>query len=265
MTKVDIKILKSGYCLGNKNKVLSNSKSEIQKFYAGFALIEHPIFGKILFDTGYSKHFFEAVKHFPYSIYAKITPVTLDNEINLDNENIKYVIISHFHADHISGLKNFKNAKFICSKTSYVSIKEKTGFNAVIKGFLPDLLPEDFRSRLLFIEDISKKIKIEIFETCYDIFQDGSIIAVNLDGHTKGQIGIIVDSNQGGKFLISDACWNSISYKENILPPSYVLNLLGNRKEYILTLNKIHNFYEKNKNIQIIPSHCVEFWSNYNE
>ena len=54
MTKVNLKILKSGYCIGNKNKTLTNANSEIQKFYAGFVLIDHPEIGKILFDTGYS-------------------------------------------------------------------------------------------------------------------------------------------------------------------------------------------------------------------
>ena len=264
MTKVDIKILKSGYCTGNKKNTLTNAKSEMQKFYAGFVLVEHPKIGKILFDTGYSNYFYEATKYFPYSLYAKITPVRIDEKIKLDAENIKYVIISHFHADHISGLKNFNNAQFICSKKAYSSIKRKKGLQAVLKGFIPDLLPNDFEERLLFIEDISKTTQVDIFEKGYDIFKDNSIIAVQLDGHTKGQIGIIINSNQGKKFFIADACWNSISYRENIAPPSYVLNFLGNKKEYLLTLNKLHNFYKNNSNIQIIPSHCPEFWSNYN-
>ena len=162
-------------------------------------------------------------------------------------------------------MKNFKNAKFICSKKAYNEIKNKTGLRAVLKGFIPDLLPENFKERLIFIEDIAEKIKFEIFDVAYDIFDDNSIIAINLDGHAKGQTGIIVNSNEGKKFFIGDACWNSVSYKENIAPPSYVLNFLGNKKDYLSTLEKIHNFYKNYSDVEIIPAHCPEFWSKYDK
>ena len=47
---------------------------------AMFALIEHPKEGYILFDTGYSRRFFEATRRFPLKIAAWITPATVPEE-----------------------------------------------------------------------------------------------------------------------------------------------------------------------------------------
>ena len=70
---------------------------------------------------GYHDQFYEQTKTFPYSIYAKITPVFHSPEENAKSrlealgyraEDVSIVVISHFHADHIAGLVDFPNANF---------------------------------------------------------------------------------------------------------------------------------------------------------
>lgn len=268
MSDIKCKILKAGYCFQNELHTIIKGKNKRTKFYAMAVLLEHPDFGYMLFDTGYSEEFYNATKNFPYSIYAKITPVNIDNKscvkaqlegMGISPDEIKYVIISHFHADHISGLKDFKKAKFLCLENAYKSLKNKTGFSALREGFLPDFLPENFDNRFEFISNKKVCKKYKPFEEIYDIFNDGSILGVDLSGHAKGQLGIIV----GDTFFVSDACWYSKSYRENILPPLWVRLLIGDNKKYIESLEKIHLFYKNNPDFKIIPSHCNEFWDKY--
>ena len=263
---VEYKILKAGYCLQNELCSIIKGKNKQTKFYAMFVLLKHEKYGNILFDTGYSNYFYEASKNFPYSIYAKITPVFTDKEnsakaqlekLGIKPDKISYIIISHFHADHIGGLKDFNNAKFICHNEAYQNIETKKGFSALKEGFLPDLLPDDFNKRLVFIKNRIESNKFKPFNYYYDIFDDNSIIAFDLSGHARGQIGILVED----KFFISDACWHSKSYKDNLPPPLWVRLLLGDNKEYLKTLDKLHQFYQYHPDIKIIPSHCNYFWS----
>ena len=268
MDKVEYKIFKTGYCLQNEIFAIIKGKNKKTKFYAMSVLIKHPKSGYILFDTGYSKEFYNAIKKFPYSIYGKITPVVTDEKDSIKSQlekigtkpdEIKYIIISHFHADHISGLKDFKNARFLCIENAYKKIKNKNGFNALKEGFLPDLLPDNFDKRVEFIQNKKNIEKYKPFNEVYDIFNDGSVFGVDLSGHAKGQIGIIIDDT----FFVSDACWYSKSYRENTPPPLWVRLILGKNIEYLETLEKLHLFYKNNPDFKIIPSHCNEFWSKY--
>ena len=268
MDNIEYKIFKTGYCFQNELFTILKGKNKRTRFYAMSVLLKHPNLGYILFDTGYSKAFFSATQKFPYLIYAKITPVVINENDSIKSQleregvsydEIKYIIISHFHADHISGLNDFKNAKFLCLERAYKNIENKKSFNALKNGFLPDLLPDDFDKRVEFIKN--KKIieKYKPFSEVYDIFNDGSVLGVDLSGHAKGQMGIIINNT----FFVSDACWYSRAYRENTPPPLWVRLVLGKNKEYLETLKKLHLFYKNNPDFKIIPSHCNEFWSKY--
>ena len=264
MTKTKLKILKSGYYKKPEGNKLLWGKTSDKKFYACFALIQHPRLGNILFDTGFSRYFEDATVEFPYHLCSKYIEVSLESENNIlvqlsmqgiNPDDISFVIISHFHPEHISGLKHFENAKFICSSRAYYSVKNKKGLNAVIKGFIPDLLPKDFEQRIIFAEDYSKQVEIDALGICYDIFTDKSIYVVPLNGHVKGHIGILLDTEEGKKFLVADACPNSMEYKEKSYPISEILLTVEKKKSYIQTLNKIRKFHELNPKVEIIPSH----------
>lgn len=272
--KIEYEMFSSGYCQQLEKISLNNGKMKKIKFPALFSLIKHPTKGYILFDTGYSDYFFSETKKFPFNIYAAITPVQYSSDEsainqlknkNITKEEINYIIISHFHADHIAGLKDFPNAKFICLKKAYDAIKTKKGISALKNAFIPNLLPKDFKSRVLFLEDnnsINITDKFSPFEVGYDVFQDSSIIAVDISGHAIGQMGIFFkDLNNKQTFLCADACWSTKAYKEHI-PPNSIVKILNPQQDvYLLNLNKIHNLYKKDESIKIVPSHCSEIWN----
>ena len=178
------------------------------------ALLKHPIHGEVLFDTGYSHRFRSATNAFPYRFYRWITPVTVDiiqaaeNKLQANGINyteLKYVILSHFHADHMGALKDFNKATFLCTQQGYDSISTKTGFDALKKAFLPDLLPHDFAERASFIENfptIQLSDEWQPFTHGKDLFGDGSMIAIDLPGHSAGQIGIIFQNERSEYYFL---------------------------------------------------------------
>jgi len=267
---VKVNFFSAGYCTHPEKIVIKDGSSKSTRFFATFALIEHPERGLMLFDTGYSERFYTETKYFPFNIYAKITPVYFKEEnssvfqlkqLGINPDDIKLIILSHFHADHIGGVKDFPNAEFLCYKSAYEEIKGKKNLPALKKGFLPGLLPGDFESRLKFADSLNK-INISgdysPFESGFDVFGDRSLITVDVSGHSKSQLGLFIKTGENIYFLVGDACWLSKSYREFILPHPIANIAFSDKKEYLSTLKKLYELHKKRTDIKIIPSHCSE-------
>lgn len=263
--RVKLSLGYSGYCYSKASHVVRGDKNELIKFHALFALLQHPNFGWILFDTGYTTRFYDATKTYPNKIYADATKVVINekndlktqlNSIGLQTSDIKHVIISHFHADHIGGLKDFNNAVLYCTKSAYEQVKNISNFFAFSKGILKDLIPNDFEERILFIEEYANEVEDSVFGVTYDLFNDGSIIVYQLPGHAAGQIGIEVETQKNKYFLVADACWDKRAYKENKLPNPIVRLFFDSWNDYIDSLDKICQYHQSFPEVIIVPTHC---------
>ncbi|WP_044642295.1 MBL fold metallo-hydrolase [Risungbinella massiliensis] len=276
MKQVKWHLFQGGYCT-HPGKIV-NPKSNWKKrvFPALFFLIVHPEQGPILIDTGYSKYFFKETKRFPFSLFHLLTPVTFEQEeeavqqikkVGISPEDVKWIVLTHLHADHIAGVKDFPNATFICSQKELNAVHGKGDWKSLRRGFIPNLLPSDFGQRVKVIEELSQQnisAKFSMFNTAYDLFGDNSLIAVDLPGHAQGQIGLFFQDEQGKTiFLASDSCWVKEAYEEIVLPHPLSNLITEQPKEYRESLVKVHNLAKEHPDIRIIPSHCLDTWEEY--
>lgn len=262
---VKFQLKSAGYCMASKSHALRGAARKDIRFYATYGVIHHPEHGVILFDVGYSQRFFEYTSRFPYKLYQYMTKVFIKPEEEvvtalrndgIEPEMVNYIILSHFHADHVGGLKDFPNATFICNKTAYEMVQGKSGFAAMKHGFVPHFMPDDFEKRLRLI-DIEKGTFIDKdLGKLVDIFEDGSILLCDLDGHAIGQIGAILNTETQPTFLIADACWLEETYKEDWLPNPIVRLFFGSWSAFKDSVQKIKNYYKNNPETVIIPCHC---------
>ncbi len=267
MKEVKLYINNAGFCIAKERHAIKGGSNKSIKFGALFGLIQHPTMGWILFDTGYTDRFFEATKYFPNKIYALATKVEIKKEDEVKSQlshfgltcsDIKHLIVSHFHADHIGGLQDFENAIFYCSKKAFYQAKNCNKFLGFSKGILKSLIPADMESRIKFIDEISHPVQDDIFGIKYDLFNDQSIFVYDLPGHAAGQIGIELKTKKKKYFLIADACWLEQSYKELILPSSIVKLFFDSCYDFKVSLNKVHQFHLRNPEVIIIPTHCAK-------
>ncbi len=261
MQKVEISLYEVGYCKHPEFMVKRGGSFSSIEFPAMVALIEYA--GKnLLFDTGYGKHFFEATKKFPEKLYAITTPVTLEKPLceMLDCE-IDTIFISHFHADHIGGLKDFPDAKIICSRDAYeIAVSKISRFLKTKMGVLPSLLPDDFEKRAIFIEDLPKvdlPKNLAPFTEGYLIEDD--FYAIELAGHAVGQYGLVVDDT----FFISDAIWDIEAITKNLLPNILTHLIFDDAKVYHQVIKKLQELHRLNPELKIVPTHCSKTHKKY--
>lgn len=265
MKKVKLHLNYAGHCFAHESHAIRGGKKEKIVFQALWGLIEHPEFGQILYDTGYTTRFYEATKSYPNKIYAKMTAVFIDEseEVaaqlrcnNIDPNTIKHVIITHFHADHTAGMLDFPNATFYCSSAALKQALKVPKSLAFSKGILKKLLPKDLEVRTKIVEDQCTAITDEILGTTYDLFGDNSLRMVPLPGHGAGQMGVLLETDKKTYFLIADACWLKQSYQEMVLPNPIVRLFFDSWTDFKQSLARVHNYHKANPEVLIIPTHC---------
>ena len=263
-------LFQAGYCMHCQRITLQGGRFKKVAYPALCSLIRHPTHGSVLFDTGYSQHFDDASARFPEKFYQWITPVTqtlsLKEQLKqqrIDAESIRYIVISHFHSDHISALKDFPNAQFICHPSAWQSVKSLGRFRGLLNAFMPDLLPNDFKQRLILLKEkqrVALPKSMAPFQTGYDLFNERDLFAINLPGHAAGHIGLyFTDHQQTPTFFIGDSCWHQETFQE-LRYPSRLTHLIHHDvKQYKHTIAKLHELYKNNPSLNIIPSHCAHF------
>lgn len=271
---VKFDLLKVGHCQHPECIALRGGGRRAIDFPALVGLIEHPTFGLMLYDTGYSRHFHQATAKLPECLYRWVTPVTLPPEEELlcqlesrgiRAEDISTIFISHFHADHVAGLRDFPQAKFIATRAEHELCRSKGRIGRLRRAYLRDLLPPDLEARLFYAEE-SKPMQLPPdwapFSAAHDLLGDRSFIGVDLPGHAASQLGMAFRETEDGLiFLVGDACWKIEGLERNSPPSRLAYNLFHSRKDYDATFAKLCDLNGSENPPSIIPSHCSTTWS----
>lgn len=271
MKKVKFDLCQAGYCTHPEIVTIKGGSIRSCQFPSLFGLIRHPQEGLILYDTGYHPRYNSQINLWPEGLYPRFLPATIDSQktaleqikaLGYGPEDVTAIVISHFHGDHIAGLLDFPKARLLCLRSAFEAVDQKSGWKNFANGYLPTLIPHDFRKRVQWIEDVgalqsSGPWGMEF--PSYDIFRDGSLFSVALDGHKEGQIGLAFQSeDRGSCCLVADAAWSRRAITE-FRPPSRLATLImKNRDAYIDTITKLNSFSKFHPDVQLLPSHCSE-------
>lgn len=270
MTRVALSLLRAGHCTHPQAATIRGGSLRPAVFPALAALIRHPSEGWILFDTGYDRRFIEATGPLPERFYRWLTPTMIPPEQEvaaqlqargIAPEEVRHVVLSHFHADHVAGVHHFEQAAIHCSRAGLDHVCSRGRLGALIAGTPSGLLPTDLAGRARFFEQAPRKTlhpDLAPFEAGADLLGDGTLLAVELPGHCVGHWGLVAQTEAGAHFLVADAAWSSDAIRRDVPPPSLVANLLGNARSGRETLNRLHRLRRRNPDVRMIPSHCGE-------
>ncbi|HUB91240.1 MAG TPA: MBL fold metallo-hydrolase [Dyella sp.] len=271
MAGIEWRTYEAGHCMHPQCSTRRRGSWKMVRFPSLTFLLRHPTHGTMLFDTGYSEHFFHATRHLPERLYRTITPPHLREQESLCNQlardgidvrDIGTVMLSHLHGDHIGGLHDFPHSPILCSREAWNDLHARSRLGALKRGLLPGLLPANFLERVRWIED-TPSVRLSgcfaEFEAGHDLWADGSMLAIALPGHAAGHYGLLFRAANGEQvFLVADAAWSSQAVRDGIAPPGMVTSWLGDTHAYLATLARLQRLRHAEPGLRIVPSHCGE-------
>jgi N-acyl homoserine lactone hydrolase len=123
------------------------------------------------------------------NVAPKVSVVDQLAKLDVKPDQIKYVGISHYHADHTGQVDSFPKATVLIGKGDWDAIsspKPPTGVN-----FKP------------FEHWIKGEGKVEPLAIDKDVFGDGTVIVLRTPGHTPGHSSLLVKLPQTGAVILS--------------------------------------------------------------
>jgi glyoxylase-like metal-dependent hydrolase (beta-lactamase superfamily II) len=208
----------------------------------------------------------DATRRLPYRLYRLATPLHIEANLaaasqlprfGLSPSDIGTVIISHFHADHIAGLRDFPHARLVATKAAYTDVKVRRGMSALRRAFIPSLLPADFVRRATLISRFDGPTLPGLGGT-HDLFGDGSALLVPLPGHARGQAGMLASTERGPVLFAADGCWLTRQVRER-RPPHPITHLFADDPHAVRsTIDGLHAFMLARPDVAVVPTHCPE-------
>jgi glyoxylase-like metal-dependent hydrolase (beta-lactamase superfamily II) len=265
MPLTSVRFINGGYCT-QWSYLAGRPSWSLTRFHAVFVYLEHPQHGAALIDTGYSPFFFEASRYLPGRVYRWVTPVHLEPRRDppriLEGHGIKpdqvnQVFVSHFHGDHIAGLRDFPQARFVYRRASHALLMDEGAWRQVRHGFLAKLLPRDFVARGRAIEETEfgpGKDALAEFRVL-DYWGDGSLLLVDLPGHADGHTGYILRTATETWFYVVDACWDMEVMLHGRQLPKLSRGLQFDYSAYEVTQDKLRRVAALKK-YPMLACHC---------
>ena len=270
MRRVELTPFRVGHCRHPQAMTIRGGRWAPVEFPALAFLIVHPEEGPVLFDTGYDPAFWQATEPFPERLYRWATPPVLPEGMALADQiarrgiapgEVRHLVLSHFHADHMAGAHRFPNATIHAARAGHEAMCRGSRLSSVRRGMLRALTPPGFATRVRWFEEgarVALPGDLAPFTEGVDLFGDGSLIAVPLPGHCPGHWGLVLREEAGLHFLVADAAWSSVAIRTDTPPPWLTATLLGDPATLRATLHDLHLLQRRNPEVRLTPSHCSE-------
>jgi glyoxylase-like metal-dependent hydrolase (beta-lactamase superfamily II) len=157
-------------------------------------------------------------------------------QLHLNPSQITFVGISHYHGDHVGQVASFPQATLLIGKGDWDALNE-TRPN-------PGVNPANFAHW------ITGGGKVEPLPGDKDVFGDGSVIMLNMPGHTPGHHSLLVKLKDKGNVLITgDLAHFRENYDSNGVP-----TFNTSRAETLASLDRFKQL-AKNLNATVIIQH----------
>lgn len=239
-----ISILYLGRIECRKNCLIQCGNSEeMIKSPISAILIQHPILGNVLYDTGNSPFYSSEYSEFTLKTYPIPEYISIEEALNKKGclpSDIDMIILSHLHFDHVGGLKYFRGTKAF-QNVIVAESELKNAYCEVMTG------KESAYIKSLF--DL-EGIQYKTISGDTELAEDVKLFVQN--SHTPGVTGMLLKSKEKGNIIVTgDTIYTRENYEKEI-PPGGSIN--KTEKEFFDNLARIRQM-EKGHSAMLLYGH----------
>jgi glyoxylase-like metal-dependent hydrolase (beta-lactamase superfamily II) len=178
-------------------------------------LIEHPR-GLCLFDTGQTARA-TAQGYFPsWHPFFRLARFELEPQdeaaaqlrrLGFDVTDVRWVVLSHLHTDHVGGLGDFSAAEVFVSQVEW---DRAHGLAGRLRGYLPQYWPRAVEPKLVDFEGPP----VDGLGRSFDLASDGTLLLVATPAHTPGHMALIAREGDRTWVFAGDAAESADELEE---------------------------------------------------
>lgn len=220
-------------------------KEELAELPVSCFLVRHAQ-GNVLFDTGCHPSVETDGEARWGGLVKFMTPILRPGEnviaelatVNLAPDDIDVVVNSHLHCDHCGCNEYFRKATF------FVQEKE-----------LEVVADPEMEGKGYFKADWDHPMPVEKVSAQKDIFGDDKLVAMHLPGHTQGTMGVLVNLDRDGSFLLAADALSVYQSLETDFSPK-------NNWNHDLFVNSLAEIRKvRDAGAQVLCGHDAEQWA----
>lgn len=165
-----------------------------------YGVVVHPTEGAVLIDTGYGPNISHgadrgrALRIYNALLGPELNPAGAHEPVlarlGLTRADVRHVIVTHFHVDHVCELSHYPSANIIGSGRGLRGVRRGATFANLRHGLFNELVPDDVEARFTDVETCPEAPAPLGLGAGRDLFGDGSLLAIDLPGHAVGHFGL---------------------------------------------------------------------------
>lgn len=230
-----------------------------------YGLIELKGRGLCLVDTGVGLDVTQGERSAALRLYAAVLRPKLDANqspqamlrgLGATVDDVRLVIVTHFHADHVSSLRDFARAEFIACGEAAGRVTGMSAVAALRHGIFKELIPPGFAQRLRPLQGMARIPTGGALGDGYDLFADASYLAVPLPGHAIGHFGIFWRDQAGPIIYATDAAWTLAALEQDRTPAISSAVVFDDRRAGWQTQQRLREFQRQGG--RILLCHDIE-------
>ncbi len=211
-------------------------------------LVEHPDKGLVLLDTGLNGCFCDNAFGNFGPLLGRVVKAKAEKgkdavsqlaSLGFTPSDVRFVILSHLHLDHTSGLPDFKGAEVYADAAE---LKAAGSPMAMMDGCVKA------HREGMDIKPLQYGGAVQPFDRVCDFFEDGSLFVVGAEGHTKGNAAVILNARGGPILLTFDAAHRKANL-DLMIPPK------GDYERARRSLGRMKTFVDGNPQTRVIFGH----------
>lgn len=258
VSTLQFSVIKTAQSAGGLEATIFDGGSwfKVRKLVHCAVLVRHPQ-GDFLYDTGIGTEVDSQTESFGpidrqlFRIEGLNPAIAQLTQHGYTPGQLMAIIPGHMHWDHASGIEDFPGVPVWIQNVSLDEAKT---------GHAPAFLQKQFDAPDIRWQPLALTPKSHLgFGPSLDLFGDGSVVLVDLTGHTQGQIGMFLTLADGARyFFIGDTTWALEGITTNSSRPWLTHKLAGVDRDIdqnARLVQKIHDLSKSDPALTIVPAH----------